>query len=412
MTTNPDSDAALLNFIQSEASTNPEIRTMSIFCNDFNLAHPDHHAPENTIYCRIRKLLKKIDHEKYDDTILAKMMFFLAQPLVGVNLDKVKDRLKKSGTLGLDYHYRIVYYKNDEVELKGEHQRKNQRDRARDERSRRESTEFFDRGRFASLEMKFEKQMKEEARELGEREKAREEAQRRAEEERLRRESLNDYWGFDDPNVPSTSDQGRQRFFEVQADQGQEDWAPATKRVRVEVPGMVAQGNVQATLPEPPRPQVHEADSTVYSIGSSPAPNTVRKQGTDYDYYVVLDGIHNLTLVLEDPCLESLRAEIAEELAKPESNKMKIPQGRIAEALVDGINIVVKYAKSDNITGSIGLNEFMRLLKLQILNIGYREEIEHVTRITDIVNKSSQQMIISMAKVRFAMETIFEKIRQ
>ncbi|EGT36678.1 hypothetical protein CAEBREN_10259 [Caenorhabditis brenneri] len=456
--TSANTDAIILNFIQDQVSQNTEIRPMSIFCNDFNSAHPDHAAPWKTIHGRVRKALRNIPHENYDDTTLAKMLFCLAQPLIVVNLRKVKERLGNSGILRVDKSSVITYYKNDEVELKGTHQRKNKRERARDERNRRETQEF-ERERFSNLEVKFERQMEEEARELGEREKAKEEAERKAEEERLRMELLNasnEDWGFDDPNIPSTSDQGRPRlvesqvgqeeearapvtetphrpiheestrafsclwikgidnpdgtFFtsnydkpaEVEARQEEEAGAPVAKRPRVEVSAS------QPTLPEPSRPQIHEADSTVFSIGSSPAPITVKS----YFYFSLMKSIHEFTVVLEDPALESLRKEVFEELLKPESVSIQISESKISEALDEGIKMAVKSAKSVNSGQSIGLIEFMRLLKLQLLNIGFPNENECVTRITDIIRESSQGMVIPMSKVRFAMETIFEKARQ
>ncbi|CAL2038586.1 unnamed protein product [Caenorhabditis brenneri] len=471
--TSANTDAIILNFIQDQVSQNTEIRPMSIFCNDFNLAHPDHAAPWKTIHGRVRKALRNFPHEKYDDTTLAKMLFCLAQPLIVVNLRKVKERLGNSGILRVDKSSVITYYKNDEIELKGTHQRKNKRERARDERTRRETQEF-ERERFSNLEVKFERQMEEEARELGEREKAKEEAQRKAEEERIRMElynAPNEDWGFDDPNIPSTSDQSRTRSAGGQANQEKEASAPVTEPARVEVSGVVSQPDLtetphrpiheestrafscfwikgidnpdgtllnddrrvgvevdqeeeagtpvakrprvevsvsQPTLPESSRSQIHEADSTVFSIGSSSPPITVKS----YFYFSLLKSIHEFTVVLEDPSLESLRKEVFEELLKPESVTMQISENKISEALDEGIKIAVKSAKSDTSGQSIGLIEFMRLLKLQLLNIGFPNDNKCVIRITDIIRESSQEMVIPMNKVRFAMETIFEKARQ
>ncbi|CAL2037569.1 unnamed protein product [Caenorhabditis brenneri] len=454
--TSANTEAIILSFIQNEVSQNTEIRTASIFCNDFNLAHPDHAAPWKTIHGRARKALRNIPHENYDDTTLAKMMFCLAQPMSNLNLLIVKERLGNSGILRVDKSAVITYYKNDEVELKGAHQRKNKRERARDERTRRESQEH-ERERFANLEIKFDRQMEEEARELGEREKAKEEAERKAEDERVRMESLDEDWGFDDPNIPSTSDQSRPRIVGIQVDQEEEARALVTETPRVELSETPHRpiheestrafsflwikgiDNPDGTLlndirrvgdkvdeeseapvakrprvevPEPSRPQIQEADSTVFSIGSSPAPITVRSQNVSCFYFSLMKSIHEFTVVLEDSALESLRKEVFEELLKPESVGMQISESKISEAFDEGIKIAVKSAKSVNSGRSIGLIEFTRLLKLQLLNIGFPKENECVTRITDIIRESSQEMVISMSKVRFAMETIFEKARQ
>ncbi|EGT36657.1 hypothetical protein CAEBREN_09214 [Caenorhabditis brenneri] len=463
--TSANTEAIILSFIQNEVSQNTEIRTASIFCNDFNSAHPDHAAPWKTIHGRVRKALRNIPHEKYDDTTLAKMMFCLAQPMSNLNLLIVKERLGNSGILRVDKSCVITYYKNDEVELKGAHQRKNKRERARDERTRRESQEH-ERERFANLEIKFDRQMEEEARELGEREKAKEEAERKAEEERVRMESLDEDWGFDDPNIPSTSDQSRPRSAGGQAEQEEETRAPVSEIPRVELTetphrpiqeestrafsclwirgidnpdGTLLNENrrvgveadeeeepeapvakrprievsvSQSTPPELLRPQIHEADSTVFSIGFSPAPTIIRNQKVSLFYFAVMKGIYDFTVVFEDSALEPLRKEVFEELLKPESVSMHISENKISEALDEGIKIAVKSAKSDNIGQAMGLIEFMRFLKLQMLNIGFPRDNECVIRMTDIIRESSQKMVIPISKVRFAMETIFEKARQ
>ncbi|CAL2052616.1 unnamed protein product [Caenorhabditis brenneri] len=93
---------ALMKFLLDKVSDCTEFRCMSTLCRDFNIEYPQHAAKRSTINSRIRILLKHIDHKEYDVDTLARLMFCLAQPLIGKNLGKVEKRLRKSGNLRLD----------------------------------------------------------------------------------------------------------------------------------------------------------------------------------------------------------------------------------------------------------------------------------------------------------------------
>ncbi|CAL2052617.1 unnamed protein product [Caenorhabditis brenneri] len=147
---------------------------------------------------------------------------------------------------------------------------------------------------------------------------------------------------------------------------------------------------------------------------ASSVPVPLGNQTRTFNYYSLLKNIHNYILVLEDPIFELLRTEIVEELEKPEISELKTPGTQIAETLAYGISIVVNNAKQ-NINPSskpIQLIEILRFWKLLLLNVGFPKNDENVTKITSLINTFSQKMMIPLAKLRFALESIFENVRQ
>ncbi|CAL2046504.1 unnamed protein product [Caenorhabditis brenneri] len=355
---------ALMTYVLDKVSNCNEIRCLTIFCNDFSAEYPDHAGKRGTINSRIRTLLRNIDHEKFDDTTLARIMFCLAQPLDG-KLEAVRERLANSGKLEMDEFFRITFYKNEYVLLKGTHRHKNQVDRFREERKRRSSP---------SLAEKYELQMEIESWEMGEREKIKEE--RRA-------------LGIVDPDIK----------FEIEEDNNSNIPSSSSSTVpSLHFPQEFKFGGIGAKRLR----HVEEMDDDRRSDSEA-----------FYDYCTFLKSIHNYTIVLEDPGFVFLRSEIMEELEKPETYGLSTPESKIAEAIDYGIKIVTKSIRPDDgrSLSTFRLHEFLRSLKHQLLNIGIQLDNEIVTNITSVIDKTDPDMVIPMIKIKFALENIFEKIR-
>lgn len=106
-------------------------------------------------------------------------------------------------------------------------------------------------------------------------------------------------------------------------------------------------------------------------------------------------------LVLEDPGFHFLRSEIIEELEKPNTFGITLPESRIAEAMDYGIQIVTKSGKSgiEKSSDTFGLHEFLRSLKHQILNIGFQKDSDIVTKVNGIINETDSNMMVPMKRL-------------
>ncbi|EGT37024.1 hypothetical protein CAEBREN_18567 [Caenorhabditis brenneri] len=355
---------ALMKFLLDKVSDCTEFRCMTTLCKDFNIEYPQHAAKRSTINSRIRVLLKQIDHKEYDVDTLARLMFCLAQPLIGKNLGKVENRLRKSGNLRLDDKKRIILYRNEEVHFKGVHTGRNQQIRLREERARRESEA---RMRREEADMEF-----------GSNEEEYDPME--ADEDEVEDETL---------APPSTGPSTSTRM------------APVGQSEHPVVHNQLLEDERQVSLTAP-----HPFASLV--------PVPLENQTRTFNYYSLLKNIHNYILVLEDPTFELLRTEIVEELGKPGASDLKITGTQIAETLAYGIRIVVNNAKQ-NINPSskpIQLIETLRFWKLLLLNVGFPKDDESVTKITSLISDFSPEMMIPVAKLRFALESIFENVRQ
>ncbi|CAL2052618.1 unnamed protein product [Caenorhabditis brenneri] len=330
---------ALMTYVLDKVSNCNEIRCLTIFCNDFSAEYPDHAGKRGTINSRIRTLLRNIDHEKFDDTTLARIMFCLAQPLDG-KLEAVRERLDNSGKLEMDEFFRITFFKNEHVLLKGTHRHKNQKT-----------------PKFAKSWEKYELQMEIESWEMGEREKIKEEVERRA-------------LGLVDPDIK----------FEIEEDNNSNGPSSSSSVVpSLHFPQEFKFGGIGAKrLRHVEEMDDNRSDSEAF-----------------YDYCTFLKSIHNYTIVLEDPGFVFLRSEIMEELEKPETYGLSTPESKIAEAIDYGIKIVTKSIRPDDgrSLSTFRLHEFLRSLKHQLLNIGIQTDNEIVTNITSVIDKTDPDMV-------------------
>ncbi|EGT39379.1 hypothetical protein CAEBREN_09021 [Caenorhabditis brenneri] len=250
---------------------------------------------------------------------------------------------------------RIILYKNEEVHFKGVHTGRNQQIRLREERARSDS------------------------------------------EARMRRQEIDmEFGSYEEEYDPMEADED---------DMEHETLAPTSAGPSSSTPvGQSEHPVVHNQLPEDER----QVSLTAPHPFASSVPFPLGNQTRTFYYYSLLKNIHNYILVLEDPIFELLRTEIVEELGKPETSELKIPGTQIAETLAYGIRIVGNNAKQ-NINPSskpIQLMETLRFRKLLLLNVGFPKDDEGVTKITNLINTFSPEMMIPFAKLRFALESI------
>lgn len=326
---NANFDNALKNFILDKLSDCTEIQCIKKFLTDFGSAFPVHAKTYKSAFPRLRKLLDNINHEDYDDAMLARMMFCFGQPLVGRNLEELRKRLDENGELRVDWKKRINFFKNDDVKLEGEHKNNNRWDRNRGEGARSESLNG---------------QMEKEARE-------------NEDQENVMKE--------EPENVQNEIVQVKEEIVE-----------PATKKAKLEaldVPGIYEE---------------------------------------TFDYFSFLNSIRAYSIVIGEVTFESLITEIDGELRNPQNVGKKVVQSKVAEAFEYGVSIAMKHAKqaTQEPENSIGLVEFLRFLAFQLISVQYSNTSGTVVEIKTIIDGSSSDMIIPIAKVKFALENIFEKI--